>query len=43
MSEHILYSNCCGVLFDKDHGICTECGEHAEGVYELKDGTWSDE
>jgi len=45
MSEtsDIIYSNCCFSDFNEDHGVCLECGEHAEGVYELEGGTFSDE
>ena len=42
-TENDLQSNCCFAPFNEDHGICTECGEHAEGVFELECGTFSDE
>jgi len=41
-TENDLQSNCCFAALD-DHGICDECGEHAEGVYELECGIFSDE
>tara|TARA_R110002111_G_scaffold224462_1_gene286125 strand:+ start:423 stop:617 length:195 start_codon:yes stop_codon:yes gene_type:complete len=39
----IIYSNCCFSDFNEDHGVCLECGEHAEGIYELEGGTFSDD
>jgi predicted amidophosphoribosyltransferase len=42
-TENELQSNCCFAPFNEDHGICTECGEHAEGVFELECGAFSDD
>ncbi len=38
MDELIKVSECCGVEFEEDYGICPDCLEHCVGVLFDEDG-----
>jgi len=36
-------SSCCNAEIDDDYGICFDCNDHSEPIFETEDGIFVDE